>query len=1693
MVEAATEFRKSGFSDDESATLARVATMYQNVADEAITAGESASFIIAQMKAFNITADDSQHIIDAINEVSNNFAVSSSDLAGTLGIVSANMANVGNSYEQTLGMMTAITEVTRNSSKAARGLNSITSRLIQTLDSESSTGKKLIEIYDGLGIALFDQQGQLRNSFDIFRELSQVWGTLSTNEREYIALTSAGANQVQNFTALMSNFDVAVRATDTAIHSQNSAMEENEAVMDSLDARTNLLKATFQDLANNVITNEMIKAFLELANVILQLVNNPLGVAIIRFGLITGVLTGFLSIVGTVGSKIVGLANNLFTLGTAATAAGTGAKAMGAGFLAAHPAILAVAAAIGVAFAAISGIVEGIEADRQATEEYYTDLQSWVGDTKAELERLNTIPETDRSEQWYKDRDALIARNEKLEETIRLLKEERDIENGNVDVSHDARGRIEDSNVLRVTPFLSGQMSGDQMRNMTDQAAEYWNAWQNGAVEASDYVVEMTSQSGYWTTELYKNYGKQAGINFQDGLKKSLEDRSWNFSDTPTTERFIEGFDSAILRTYDDIIRLAKASGIVDNDWSGTLSDLNDKLDQYGLHIETIVDESTLIGKIFTQYGTEDFGKGIIETFTGIQKSVMGLDDDMEANSGAYKKYRAQIEELLPSMYAYQAQLQSQADAGVELSTQEKEYLDYMANFTPIIGTVTEKLYDEENALNRLTDGLTINQAQLAALNKLYPNFNNYVDTSNGVVKLSAEKLYNAAAAGDTFALSLLKVGAAANAAKIAELNTQIQDFQNQLSAGTNINEHTEKLLIGQILDAQSQVRKLSSLSEDNINAFQYWLDVYNNLGKGDGVVTGGTGGSKTKKDPIQEQYNAYKKLLDAQKEVISLRKKEGASDEELISLWSQLSTEAGNYATQLQQKFNLPADNNYFVKLRTSMLDFQTEVKNIKKENLNDLLDSLTGKISYYEQNGWQGLDEQHNSAVKLWRLHIQALDDAYNEGILTEKEYVEKFESAQQSLTTALKKEWTDRLALSKEYISQRNKWEDWDKFKDPRDNSTDTEVKAWERTIENLNQAFENGIIGAEEYYSTLDELKLSLRDARRSELDKEIENVEEFISERNSLNDWGNDNELKQYANLMATIDQYWKQGNVDYEYAMKQRQAITKKYNEALKDATEKALDDISAMYDKMATDAKDHADDYKSDVQDLVDVAQARLEDIQDQLDDIDKKWDAEIEALDKANEELDKQIQKEEALNDLAKARSKKVLVYKDGRFQYIQDADEISAAQKKLEDIRRQEELQAQKDAIEEKRKNEKKDLEAEKAYLEKYIKYWDKLVRDYDIDVKKANAISKKLWDGQSKDWEQGLKDLDTYIAEFKKRMDEYNDIVNSQQHWNTDIIPNLPEDDKITQLEEAFNEAYKNNNKELVNSLGNELLGAYSNEFFKANSEWDRYQRNKEANAIREKMGIYNSSLHDYAVHWDEVLAESQAALNKTSNPDLIAEYQKRIQKAQQELGISNQSTYRNPPKVEHEVLGPPPLESDVASTPSSSKSGSGSGSGKFSTQKTVRDMTKTAATAAAVVGSVVPKVVSGPMGMIGAGVAAIGGLIGGLFKGSKKNAHGTYSSIGGMSLVGEDGPELRVLSKGDGVIPSNMTKNLYEWGKTTPKDFMAGIPMQNEDVSKIMSITIQNLNLPSVQDGEDFVKYMQDNFWTTTIQQLASRS
>lgn len=182
MVEAATIFRKSGFTDEESKSLATTAAMYQNISDVQVSASDAASTIISQLQAYGRDTLDVMHILDAYNKVAADFAIGTNDISKAMEIAAAPMATYGNTFEETIGLVTAGTEImVGRSSQVSRGLNTIAANITQNQD---TLGK--------YGIVVQDANGNLKSTYDVLSELKPKWDEMSDAERTALGITLAG-------------------------------------------------------------------------------------------------------------------------------------------------------------------------------------------------------------------------------------------------------------------------------------------------------------------------------------------------------------------------------------------------------------------------------------------------------------------------------------------------------------------------------------------------------------------------------------------------------------------------------------------------------------------------------------------------------------------------------------------------------------------------------------------------------------------------------------------------------------------------------------------------------------------------------------------------------------------------------------------------------------------------------------------------------------------------------------------------------------------------------------------------------------------------------------------------------------------------------------------------------------------------------------------------------------------------------------------------------------------------------------------------------------------------------------------------------------------------------------------------------------------------------------------------------------
>ena len=242
---------------------------------------------------------------------------------------------------------------------------------------------------------------------------------MSKNQQEYIALTSAGSNQVQNFTALMENFSVAIDATATAYDSMGSASKENEKAMDTISKKLQLLRAEFEKLViGDGALQDIAKGFLDIGIAILKFANSDVGQVVIKLTALIATLNlvkkGFVALKETTKvleltrliKDVVALKSGMATVASSELAMKVATEGLTKAFIAnatawaatpmglATIAVASIGAIVAISYKLATAVDESTEAYKRNVEELksakqeYDDLSNSVESIKSQLESI---------------------------------------------------------------------------------------------------------------------------------------------------------------------------------------------------------------------------------------------------------------------------------------------------------------------------------------------------------------------------------------------------------------------------------------------------------------------------------------------------------------------------------------------------------------------------------------------------------------------------------------------------------------------------------------------------------------------------------------------------------------------------------------------------------------------------------------------------------------------------------------------------------------------------------------------------------------------------------------------------------------------------------------------------------------------------------------------------------------------------------------------------------------------------------------------------------------------------------------------------------------------------------------------------------------------------------------------------------
>lgn len=278
LVSSTADWKRLGYTDKDSEELARVSALMANVGDQIDNATTASSYLISAMQGFGLVADDAERLLDCMNQIANTEPVSMNDLGIIMQKSSAAMSAAGNTYQETLSLAAAVNGVLQDADTSGTYLKTLSMYLrasktdaenagIATDGMADSVSELRSELKQLAGVDIMKDDNTFKSTYQIMKELSDVWKDLSDTTQANITELISGKRGGQSTSALLNNFSVAEDAMKQALNSSGSAMRENQTYMDSLQAKLNQLDSAFQKFSTDLMKSDIPKFFVSLATV----------------------------------------------------------------------------------------------------------------------------------------------------------------------------------------------------------------------------------------------------------------------------------------------------------------------------------------------------------------------------------------------------------------------------------------------------------------------------------------------------------------------------------------------------------------------------------------------------------------------------------------------------------------------------------------------------------------------------------------------------------------------------------------------------------------------------------------------------------------------------------------------------------------------------------------------------------------------------------------------------------------------------------------------------------------------------------------------------------------------------------------------------------------------------------------------------------------------------------------------------------------------------------------------------------------------------------------------------------------------------------------------------------------------------------------------------------------------------------
>lgn len=230
-------------------------------------------------------ASESMDIVDKLTAIDMKAAVSAGEIAEGL----SRFANLGSlagiDIDEAAAYVATIADVTQmGGDSAGQALKTIISRYgnvkagaygKMNVDTEATDDTNAINdverVLKNLGISIRSSNLQFRDFSDVLSEIAQRWQTLDTVSKKAVATSFAGIRQQEAFVTLMENWDKNEELLAVSRNSRGTAEKKyTNAYQESLQAAYNRLTASLESIINRAEVNGLLEKLVDIGTTIVK-------------------------------------------------------------------------------------------------------------------------------------------------------------------------------------------------------------------------------------------------------------------------------------------------------------------------------------------------------------------------------------------------------------------------------------------------------------------------------------------------------------------------------------------------------------------------------------------------------------------------------------------------------------------------------------------------------------------------------------------------------------------------------------------------------------------------------------------------------------------------------------------------------------------------------------------------------------------------------------------------------------------------------------------------------------------------------------------------------------------------------------------------------------------------------------------------------------------------------------------------------------------------------------------------------------------------------------------------------------------------------------------------------------------------------------------------------------------------------